>query len=167
MAASVRFSLRTEHSGSGTAICAPISNTLGGGSRCHPRSGRTTGGRSAIELGQKFRPFWGPVPTSPHLCRRMLPAKPGENRYTSQYYQQSIERIRPVSAEGVAEENGGHCDEQGGNERVAEHAIGPRRLGIAPAEDEDGAARDHVEEPFREDGERKKLTEITSQEQES
>src|ERR1700690_389532 len=85
----------------------------------------------------------------PHL-RLPPPAKPGKYRYTSQDYHQAIQRIRPVSAEGVAEENGSHGDEQGGNERVAEHAIGPHCLRIAPAEDEYGAAGNHVEKPFGE-----------------
>src|ERR1022692_347142 len=98
-----------------------------------------------------------------HLTPPANPGENGKNRYTRQDYQQSIKGIGPVSAKGVVEKDGSHSNKHGGNERIADHAIGPESIRIAPAEDEHGAARDQVEEPFREDGEGKKLPEVSAQ----
>ncbi len=103
----------------------------------------------------------------PRQARLTPSAKPGENRYAGQNNQQSIKRVRPVGAEGVVEKKRGGDNEQSRNKRVAEHAIRPRSLGIAAAEDENRAGGDHVEKPFREDGERKKLAEVSSEQQEN
>src|ERR1700688_931429 len=95
-----------------------------------------------------------------------LPPKPLEHRHSGQDYQQSVKRIGPVGPEGVIEKHSCYRDEQGWDERITKHAIGPRSVGIAPAENEHGAAGDHVEQPFGEDGEGKKLAKISSQKQE-
>src|SRR6202034_2174002 len=95
------------------------------------------------------------------------PAKPGKNRHTSQNYQQAIQRIRPVFPEGVIEQNGGDSNEQGRNNRIAEHAVGSYSQRIAPAEDEDRAPGDHIEEPLRKDCEGKELPETFAQQQEN
>src|ERR1700728_3660782 len=94
------------------------------------------------------------------------PAKPGKNRHTSQNNQQAIQRIRPVFPEGVVEQKGGDGNEQRGNHGIAEHTVGSCSQWVAPAEDKDRAPGDHIEEPLRENCERKELPETPAQQQE-
>src|ERR1700719_2459081 len=97
--------------------------------------------RTASKTGRER----GSSPLSAHLYLA-LPAKPGKNRYTRQNYQQSIKGVWPVAAKRIVEKSRCHCDKHSRDERITEHSIWPRSIGIAPSEDENRAAGDHIEE---------------------
>src|SRR5271165_299019 len=75
--------------------------------------------------------------------------------------------VQQVLGESEVEKDGGSEDEEGGNDGIAPGAVGTLGYFLAffgggAAEDKDGAGRDHIEEPLRENGQREELAEGTA-----
>ena len=92
----------------------------------------------------------------------VFPGKVVENRHAGQDREDTERRVPEVIGKRIAEKNGGNGYKDRGNKWISPNMIRTRGIRGTFAEDENGAAGDHVKEPFGENREREKLAKTAS-----
>src|SRR5882762_1176024 len=114
-----------------------------------------------LYLGNRALPLRGLAGVGLARAKRGKDIKDGNSGQNQQCAPNGVPQIL---AERVVEKDGRSEDEERRNNGIPPSAIGT--LGyFAAAEDKDGAGGDHVEQPFRENGEREELPERTAQQE--